>query len=56
MADEVAELSPLQEPGEITVPEAGSKYESYKSDSVYEYGLLPNGRRPDKSRAKITYK
>ena len=56
MADEVAELSPLQEPGEITVPEAGSKYESYKADSVYEYALLPNGRRPDKSRAKITYK
>ena len=56
MAEEVAELSPLQEPGEITVPEAGSKYESYKSDSVYEYALRPNGRRPDKSRAKITYK
>lgn len=56
MANEIAELSPLQEPGEITVPEAGSKYESYKADSVYEYALLPNGRRPDKSKAKITYK
>lgn len=55
MADEIAELSPLQEPGEITVPEAGSKYESYKRDSVYEYALLPGRRRPDKSKAKITY-
>lgn len=55
MADEIAELSPLQEPGEITVPEGGSKYESYKVDSVFEYALKPNGRRPDKSHAKITY-
>ncbi len=55
MADEVAELSPLEQPGEITVPEAGSKYEKYKADSIYEYALRPNGRRPDKSRAKITY-
>lgn len=55
MANEIEEINPLQEPGEIKAPEGGSKYEDFKNDGVYEYSLLPNGKRPDKSKAKISY-
>lgn len=54
MANEFAELRPLQAPDEIKTFESGTSYESYKEDGVYKYLLKPNGR-PDKSQAKITY-
>ena len=54
MAEEIAEIGPLQSPGEIVESENASRYEMYQPDGIYEYALHPNGK-PNKSRAKITY-
>lgn len=54
MANAGTELKPLQVPGEVLAPESGSKYEEYRSDGVYEYDLLPNGK-PNREHVKITY-
>ncbi|MDE5721991.1 MAG: hypothetical protein K2I30_04530 [Clostridia bacterium] len=54
MANEIAKLKPLQEPGEVIESETDAKYEVYKADGLYEYSLQANGK-PNKAHARITY-
>lgn len=54
MADETTEPQELETPEELLSPEGGNRYEKYRKDGVYEYGVLPNGKA-DKTHVKITY-
>lgn len=53
MANNVVQPGQMQEPGELLDPEKGSKFEQYKIDGVYEYGIK-NGKK-DKSRVRVMY-
>ena len=53
MANNVVQPGQMQEPGELLDPEKGSRFEQYKVDGVYEYGIK-NGKK-DKSRVRVTY-
>lgn len=51
MANNVVQPGQMQEPGELLDPEKGSRFEQYKVDGVYEYGIK-NGKK-DKSRVRV---
>lgn len=52
MANNVVQPGQMQEPGELLDPEKGSRFEQYKVDGVYEYGIK-NGKK-DKSRVRVS--
>lgn len=54
MSQEIEEPKALVLPDEVENPEGGSHYEKYKKDGVYEYSILPNGKK-DKTRITIKY-